>query len=175
MNASRHPCPLTHPSQAEIDAFRREAVEPLSLASPAPLQVGHGHVGADGLFDADVSSERWFAIEEYVADDIVFWHPRSDRLATWSGRAFALGEQIITEAATYSFDCALNIFNNPLDWLRARRDGIVVLDWTQAFDRLRDCPRIAIVENLLPAYQHHMKPGHMPDLFVMPNRRRNAA
>ena len=149
MNASRHPCPLTYPSQSELDAFRREAVQPLSLAKPAPLLVAHGDVAADGLFETDASGERWFAFDEFEVGDTVFWHPRSGRLASWTGRAFALGEQIIDEAATYSFDCALNIFDGPLAWLRARRDGIVVLDWSRAFDRLRDAPRVAIAEPLL--------------------------
>jgi hypothetical protein len=78
------------------------------------------------------------------------------------------------DASTYAFDCALNIFSSPLDWLRAERDGIVVIDWSRAFDRLRDAPRITIAEELLPLYRRQMKPRSMPELFVIQAERRAA-
>lgn len=81
---------------------------------------------------------------------------------------------MIYNPGTYSFNCALNIFVDPLDWLRAKRDGIVVLDWTRAFDRLRDAPRIALAESLVPKYERYMRPAHMPKLFVISNKRRAA-
>jgi hypothetical protein len=176
MMASRPDCPLACPSQADLDSFRRAGIDVMALATQTAMQVATGDVAQDGLFEPDAAGERWFAFREDAADDIVFWQRESGRLASWSGRVFALGQEIIGQAATYSFDCALNIFADPVDWLRARRDGVVVLpnSWPAAFDRLRDCPRIAIAESLLSTYQRHMRPSHAPELFVLPEARRAA-
>ena len=58
-------------------------------------------------------------------------------------RRSPLARNASTIPSTFAFDCGLNIFASPIDWLRARRDGICVIDWTRAFERLRDAPRIA--------------------------------
>jgi len=173
MMASRPDCPLACPSQADLDSFRRAGIDVMALATPTAMQVATGDVAHDGLLEPDAAGERWFAFREDAADDIVFWQRESGRLTSWSGRGFALGQDNISQAATYSFDCALNIFADPVDWLRARRDGVVVLpnNWPAAFDRLRDCPRIAIAERLLPIYRRNMRPGRMPELFILPRRR----
>jgi hypothetical protein len=99
-----------------------------------------------------------------------------DLTPTPIGRAFALGQAVIDDPSTYSFDCNLNIFADPLEWLRAKRDGIVVLPnkWLLTFDRLRDVPRVAIVEQLLPLYRRHMKPSRLPELMILPERRQAA-
>jgi hypothetical protein len=172
---SSHPDgPQECPSQADIDSFRQAGVAVMSLAQPLAMKVAFGHVAPDGRFEPDLRRDRWFVFNEVEAEDMVFWQRKTGRLTTWSGRAFALGQAAIDEAATYSFDCSLNIFDDPLDWLRSRRDGIVVLDWTRAFDRLRDAPRIALAENLLPLYRRHMRPAHMPELSIIPAQRRAA-
>jgi hypothetical protein len=154
-----------------MDLLLRTGVDIMSLARPWAMKVAHGHAAQDGLFEPDASRDRWFAFEETEVDDVVFWHWPTGELTTWCASAFALGEEVIEEAATYSFDCSLNIFDSPLDWLRARRDGIVVLDWARAFDRLRDVPRIALAESLLPLYRRHMRPARLPELFILPARR----
>jgi hypothetical protein len=173
MMAARQNCPLAPPSQADLDGFRRAGVDVLTLTTPIAMKVAVGNRAQDGLFDADSGGDNWFAFEDLSTDDIVFWHRRTAGLTSWSGRAFALGEGLIDQAATYSFDCALNIFADPLDWLRAKRDGIVVLpnQWPLAFDRLRDAPRIAIAERMLPTYRRHMRPARLPQLFVIQDRR----
>jgi hypothetical protein len=126
----------------------------------------------DGRFDFVADGPRWLAFEE--DEDFVFWQPRTGELATAEGRTFALGEALIDDAWTYSFDCSLNIFKSPLEWLQAKRDGIVVVDWPSAFDRLRDCPRVAVAEAMLFNYRRHMKPPRMPEVYVIPERSRAA-
>ncbi len=170
---SRPDCHLSCPDQADLDWFRRAGIDIMALATPSAMQVARGNAVHDGLFEHDDGGDVWFAFEEFGADDIVFWHRRSGRLATWSGRVFALGEEIIGEASTYSFDCALNVFEDPIGWLRSGRDGIVIVPhrWPMAFDRLRDRPRIAIAESLLPFYRRHMKPARVPELFIIPGKR----
>ncbi|MBS3652579.1 hypothetical protein KEU06_28800 [Pseudaminobacter sp. 19-2017] len=142
------------------------------MVRPIAMMVGVGSPAPDGLFDNGDDGERWLAFEQ--ENDCVFWQPRRGTLATYSGRAFALGEDIVDNPGTYAFDCALNIFSDPVDWLRAKRDGIVALDWSRAFDRLRHVPRIAIAETLLPLYKRHMRPPRMPELFIIPGRRQAA-
>lgn len=173
MNA-RHERPrLECPNQSEIDEMLQAGIDIMALAMPEPVLVAYGIVGADGRFEPHDRGSRWLALEAPASDDVIVWQPQGKGPAGWSGRAFALGEEIIDRPETCSFDCSLNIFADPIDWLRARRDGIVILpsQWTLAFDRLRDVPRIAIAERLLPLYRRHMKPSHLPELRVIPERR----
>ena len=172
MMASRHPCPLTLPNQEELDALSAAGVPPMALIRPEPIMIARGTRAEDRLFDADDHGDRWIAFEVSEADDLVFWNRTSNELASWSGRAFALGQHRIGNAATYCLDRALNIFVSPLDWLRSGRQGIVILPgkWPLAFDRLRDAPRIALARELLPAYRRHMQPARMPRLLVLTER-----
>jgi hypothetical protein len=128
-----------------------------------------GRRASDGRFENDPAGDGWIVFPE--REDIVFWRPSSGELATWYGRAFAIGEDAIDNPATYAFDCQLNIFATPLEWLRAKRDGVVVIDWSLAFDRLRDCPRIAVAEPLLFQFRRAMKPRRLPDVLVLTDRR----
>lgn len=177
MRAARQSPDLACPTQAELDWFRSSGVEIMVLACPEPMRIAHGRVAHDGVFEPDPSGDRWCAFEEADVADIVFWQPRTRTLSSWIGRAFALGQSTVDRPETYSFDCNLNIFADPLDWLLAKRDGIVVLPgkWPLAYERLRDAPRIAVAESLLPLYRRHMKPRRMPELFVLPERQRRAA
>lgn len=176
MRASRPLPDLLCPTQAELDWFLKSGVEIKVLASPEPMRLTQGRLAHDGVFEPDAYGDRWFAFEVPTSNDIVFWNWSSGRLCTWSGRAFALGQDVIDEAAIYGFDGNLNIYADPLHWLQAKRDGIVVLPdkWPLAFDHLREVPRIAIAEELLPHYRRHMKPARMPELMIIPDRRRAA-
>ena len=80
---------------------------------------------------------------------------------------FALGEEQIDNTGLYSFEGCLSIHANPLEWLRASRDGIFVLDWCRAFDRLRYCPRIAVHQPCLAQYvSTGDEVGAMPEVFA---------
>lgn len=172
MMAARAEVWLDCPNKAELAWLIREGVPSLALARPTPIMVATGLKSRDGIFDHADDGERWFAFEQ--DGDFVFWQPGRNAFATYANRAFALGEEAVDNPGTYAFDCALNIFASPLDWLRAGRDGIVVLDWSRAFDRLRDVPRIAVAEGLLPLYKRHMRPVRMPELFVISGNRQAA-
>ncbi|MGO7916231.1 hypothetical protein ACC702_32390 [Rhizobium ruizarguesonis] len=156
-----------------VDWLTASGVPMTAIIRPEPIRLCHGFRAADARLEIDANGPVWFAFIE--PEDIVFWEPRSGALATLNGRAFALGERHIDAASTYSFGHCLNIFSNPLDWLRAGRDGCVVLNWrSSAFDRLRYCPRIAIAKCLLPVYDRHMQPV-LPELFVLRKRQETAA
>ncbi|KNY13122.1 hypothetical protein AKG11_30965 [Shinella sp. SUS2] len=143
-------------------------VPPAAIERPRPLRVVRGNRAFDGKFDLSNEGEEWIAIPEQA--DVVFWQPRTDDLATWNGRQFALGEFAIDFPVTYAMGYSLNIYANPLDWLRAGRDGIVVINWAFAFDYLRDAPRIAVDKTLLNKFKSSMKPRRMPVVSVLQGR-----
>lgn len=152
----------------EYDRFRwlHKAGVPLDvLMALLPIRFAVGRRASDGIFEDDEGGSAFLIFEE--PEDVIFWQPKTGEIATAFNRAFALGEDVIYNPGTYSFDCHLNIFSDPLDWLRNRCDGCVVLDWSRAFDRLRDAPRIAISEDLLFLYKRHMRPPHLPEVSVI--------
>lgn len=103
---------------------------------------------------------EWAGDNVYVIDGNHFW----DADSGFVGGYFCLGEDNISDANAYSFDGALRLWETPLEWLKANRTGIVVIDWTQAFDRLRDCPRLAVPKGLMGKYKQWMKVPRMPDV-----------
>ncbi len=154
-------------------SLTRLGIHPLTLARLLPIMTAMGSVSGTGYFDPADSGEMWIAFAEQ--NDTVFWHPSTDRICTLQRRAFALNEDHIVNAATYCFEANLNVFATCSDWLRADCDGIVVLDWSRAFDRLRDAPRIALAERLLPVYRRSMQPRRLPSLSIIPAKERLAA
>lgn len=163
----------------EYDRFHwlyRAGVPAKTLAhmmAHSPLRIATGRRAEDGIFEEDEGGNAFLVFEE--PEDVIFWQPKTGEIATALNRAFALGEDAIYNAGTYSFDCSLNIFSGPLDWLRSRCDGCVVIHWDRAFDRLQDAPRIAISEDLLFLYKRHMRPPHMPEVSVRVTRKAVAA
>ena len=148
--------------QRHLDWLTASGVPMTAIIQPDPIRIAHGHKAADGRCDPDPGGPDWFVFAERA--DVVFWRPGTGELATWDGRAFALGEHVIDAASTYALGYPLNVFASPIHWLRRKRDGIVVLDWSSAFDRLRHAPRVAVPENLLSLYQRHMRPARLPEL-----------
>ena len=114
--------------------------------------------------------DRQLAFYEPLSDDVVLWRLETGEMSSLHGRAFALGEENILNAGTYSLDRRLMVYDNPLQWLQNEGRGIVPLRWDMAFNWLRDAPRVAVMESLLPAYRKAMKPS-MPELAVLCERR----
>ena len=143
------------------------------VATTAQLVTVGGIVASDGLFREEPDGNQFIAFYEEGPGDFVFWCPATGELATWSGCTFALGEGNVANPGTYAFDNSLHIYADPLDWLRDRGRGIVAVRWDLAFDMLRDVPRVAVVEQLLPLYRRHMQPSCLPELSVLvdPSRR----
>lgn len=152
-------------SEDQIGRLIRSGVGALTISKAMPMLVARGLVAHDGRFEDNADGQPFIVLPE--AEDVVFWNPRSGELASWNGRAFALGEDAISNPGTYSFDCNLNLWPDPLMWLRARCDGCVILDWRRAWSRLQDAPRIAVHERLLVTYRRHMKPPRGPETFVL--------
>lgn len=99
----------------------------------------------------------------YFPDDDAFWEPKNNNKLTGH---FCLGADEILETSHYSFDGALPVFETPLQWLKANRRGIVVIDWSRAFDNLRDCPRVSVPRSLMPLWKKHMRPPRLPTVRI---------
>lgn len=176
--------PVCAPSPSAIDTYpiisfdrfrwlHRSGVPIRVLVDIAPWRYATGRRAPDGIFEPGDDGTDFIVLAE--AADLVFWSPRTGEIATAANRAFALGEDAIDAAATYALGESLNIFADPLDWLRAGCSGCVVIDWRQAFDRLRHCPKVAVAEPVLPLYTKYMRPPHSPAVSVIISDRRAAA
>lgn len=133
-------------------------------ATPQSCAIIFGHRGADGRFDENPFGSTWLVFEE--PGDFVFWCPETRETATWDGRAFALGEANIEDPATYTLDGRLHIHGTVGRWMLADGQGIFIVDWSQAFDRLRSCPRIRLDREVVDLYKKHMVPTIMPHVVV---------
>ncbi len=145
--------------------LRANGVPTSAIIEPEPVRICHGFRAPDGKFEPFPSGPVWFVFVEH--DDVIFWRPGTIETATWSGRAYALGESVIDNAATFALGFPLNVYENPLHWLQCKRDGIVIINWDRTFDRLRYCPGIAVVESLREKLKRHLQPPHMPQIFVL--------
>jgi len=152
-------------SAGQLDWLGAQGVPEDVLLALLPLRCARGHVAQDGRFDIDEDGQAFLVFPE--AQDVVFWQPRTGVLGTWNGRAFALGEDLIEDAATYALGGRLNLLPSPLEWLRKRFDGIVVIDWQRCWSRLHTAPRVLIHEDVLLHYKRHMRPPRGPDVRVL--------
>lgn len=135
--------------------------------------VYRGFRAADGLFEENRSGPQWLAFQE--REDLVLWSPKLNQVSSLTGRAFALNETAIGDAATYALDHSLNIFASVSRWILANGDGIVVLHWAKAFDNLRHAPRICIDQEVRRLYYDNMRPARMPAVRVRQSSFRRAA
>ncbi|WP_201836212.1 hypothetical protein [Microvirga zambiensis] len=119
----------------EVEEMERLGIPADALAGPSPVRADyvvfdnlgfefecHTEVGKDGTraFLFPVTDGHG------VARDVVAWSPQLGKLATWLGRAWALGEDTIN-APRLSDHGALPVHRTPVGWLRARQRGICLV------------------------------------------------
>ncbi|MEY9189156.1 hypothetical protein [Bradyrhizobium ottawaense] len=130
--------------QREIDRFAELGVPALHLGSPWPILVDK--VVFEGVFfsfadDLGVLGELAFTIVVFSNAgmiDVAAWQPETERLAVWRGDGFALGERQIHLPNPLAG--GLHVFRSPIDWLRASRRGIVIVQPQFARAVLADVP-----------------------------------
>ena len=71
--------------------------------------------------------------------DVVAWHPRTGRLATWLGRVGLLGADYPCPATKTDPLC---VFPSPTEWLASGRRGVVIVDERLARPELLDAGTI---------------------------------
>lgn len=153
--------------QKHIDWLNQQGVDIWAMIRPCPIRRVVGRVTLEPeRFIEDSEGDDWLAFVN--ACDVIYWRPETGQLATGIGSAFALGEEAIFNAGTYSLEGTLEIWTDPVDWLRNHRNGIVILDWKDAYERLRHCPSITIPQSLVANWRTHWKPQHEPKVYVRP-------
>jgi hypothetical protein len=74
--------------------------------------------------------------EEGEPADLVAWAPQARRLAAWFGASPLLGAENLW-SPRLTKEQALAVFESPLGWLRAGREGVVVIDPRRSAPLLR--------------------------------------
>lgn len=122
----------------EREEFGRLGVGSDALDCPVPVRAGLVVYGSDGRFDLEhhlplsltVRTARafLFLVEDMHGEpeDIVAWSPAIDRLATWRGAAWGLGQDHALAPRMDERD-GLPVHRTPLEWLQADRRGLVII------------------------------------------------
>lgn len=100
---------------------------------------------------------------EFRLIDLCAFRPRESMQATWLGRASLLGEYNAPFALR---DGPLHIHSTVLDWLRADRSGVVVLDPVMAAGTLRLAGPIAAPDWAVAAQLHDSLTTPPPKILV---------
>lgn len=116
-----------------------------------PWCIGGARVRFEGRhFDVNLDGElaitfRAEDCEEVI--DLTAWQPRTGKLASWREQAFCIGDfDDLFNPAIYFAGGALRIHASPLEWLRANREGIVILRPDLAYAHLRFVPRLSFAD-----------------------------
>ena len=137
---------LAYPLEAELEWLFAHGVAPEAMAEPWPLR--SARVVFDGLNGFDFRRHGESAIIFKAEDrgdelDLIAWEASTGKLASWHGNILCLGDlDQIDNPATYFMGGALRIHASPLEWLMAKREGIVILRKDFAYAHLRFCQRI---------------------------------
>lgn len=140
----------------ERERFIAEGVAQIDLAVPDMI-LGANVVFLDRTFafpdELDEAEDVTSAFvllcrDDYgEAIDLAAWAPSTERLATWLGRAWAI-DQFRLMMPRLAESEALPVHKSPLEWLRARRDGIVIIDCERAKWQIAYLGRSLIVEDV---------------------------
>ncbi|MPR11509.1 hypothetical protein [Microvirga tunisiensis] len=128
-------------------------IPPDALAGPTPLRRTHVHFGGDHfefehhhMRDGGTPAFVFLVLDRWGdALDIVAWSEKTGMVATWLGRAFALGEGKLL-ASRLDEPGGLLVWRSLVAWLKARQDGIVIVRPDAAALRL-DCAGSLIAED----------------------------
>jgi hypothetical protein len=135
--------------QAEIDRFVERGVKASALYISGAVVVDQVVFQDNGLFEfgrntGDMNAQNAFIFEVRGVEgltDLAAWDPYSSQCALWLGRGFALGESQVWFPTLSGGP--LRIWRSPLGWLRAYRDGLVILNPRAAYWYLCDVPALA--------------------------------
>ena len=135
--------------QSDLDHFASVGISGLDLANP-DMVLKAGIILDDGgntfVFehhtDADSGTDAFILPVEDTSGivDLIAFDPETGLLATWLGRAFAINEASIWEPNLDGDP--LPIWRDPVGWLKAKREGIVLLKPQQAYSYLDHLPGV---------------------------------
>ena len=128
-------------TQGEIDNLVSRGVPPLALArDPLPWREGYAMRAARVVVNPDLGLFQFSACdpashgalivplrdESGEPADLLAWSPREDRAALWAGNVCLAGQQETSSDA--GGQEPVQVRASILEWLRAGRAGVVVLD-----------------------------------------------
>jgi hypothetical protein len=93
----------------------------------------------EGKADAALTFVCWS--QDGVAEDVCAWQATTGKIATWLGHSWMLGEDNLRAPR---LDNALMVHADPLEWFKANRSGIVILDRDRAAPLLREAGTLAV-------------------------------
>jgi hypothetical protein len=128
----------------------KQGVPPEALLDPTPVGAANVCFHDDGTFAASASGTAVLTFRVADVDavdiDLAAWSPRTGELASWYGRAFALGEDQIFNPASFFAGAALRIHEDPLAWLCAGREGICIIKPEVTYAMMRHVPRVTFAD-----------------------------
>ena len=170
------------PLLRELLSAHRIARDPEAAAALQPLHMPAAGLPVWGLQAVTVEGGHYApdpagrpaiivaATEDGRIVDLAATGLASRRTATRSGVAAILGQDALERAVVHQ--ATLHLFRDPIEWLRHRCAGAVVLDWRTAAFILADLPAIACTTELLAARVDKAlrRPLRVPPLFVREDR-----
>jgi hypothetical protein len=136
--------PNDDPTKDEIRWLFAQGVPDTAMLEPTPIRAANVVFRDGNTFDFDAGGVRAFIFREDECDDLIAWRP--DQLGSWCARSFALGQEAIWNPASWFMGEGLFIRRSPLQWLRADRNGIVIVRPDLAYAMLRHVPRLAFAD-----------------------------
>jgi hypothetical protein len=114
-------------------------------------QVGTARVRFDGNHfeeDPEGQSSLVFVIHDYGEFiDFAAWDQKTGQIGTWRGSGFAINQDTISNPASHFCGDALRIHADPLAWLRADRNGIVIANPTRTYAYLRSSGPLSFADS----------------------------
>jgi hypothetical protein len=166
----------------DVEAFVQSGVAAETLAVPVPVRAGYVVFDALGFeFDHHTNTEAGvraylFLITDHqsVARDVIAWAPKQKCLATWLGRAWALGEE---QAFTprMSEHQALPVWRSPINWLQAGRKGVCLVRPKAAIHYLCDAGPLLAEDAIHGAELKQLLTRPAPRIIVPASSTRKAA
>jgi hypothetical protein len=120
-----------------------QGVTVAALATPWAIHAGHVSFEPSGLYRPNICGEFAYIFGCIDGDglaDLVAWSPRVGGIASRLGVAAVLGQRQAEEARDDVTARPLRIWRNPLGWLKAGRNGVVIVDHLGAAHLLADLP-----------------------------------
>lgn len=126
--------PLDGPS---LRWLMEQGIPPMAIATPWAVTACGVYLNANGTYQpASTAGLGEFALVFGVIDqgliDLVAWQPKTGRLASRLGVAWAVGQGQVERCSLGSTGPAVPIFRSPIGWLRAGRRGAVIVNWRAA-------------------------------------------
>lgn len=135
------------PNERQIAWLLDQKIEVDALADPYPI--GATKVRFDGdTFDVDldgVPALTFRAKDHGEVIDLVAWSPRNGAIASWRGVGFCVGDvDDVFNPGTYALGSALRIHADPIAWLKADRQGIVIVNSKLTYTVLAKAHRVLL-------------------------------